>query len=48
VPVKIHVEPIKRNRYAVNAGYGTDTGIRGQFTWDNRLVNTRATGRASS
>jgi translocation and assembly module TamA len=40
VPVKIHVEPIKRNRYAVNAGYGTDTGIRGQFTWDNRLVNT--------
>jgi translocation and assembly module TamA len=41
VPVKIHVEPIKRNRYAINAGYGTDTGIRGQFTWDNRLVNTR-------
>jgi len=41
VPVRIHVEPIKRNRYAVNAGYGTDTGIRGQFTWDNRLVNRR-------
>ena len=41
VPIKIHVEPIKRNRYAVNAGYGTDTGIRGQFTWDNRLINTR-------
>ncbi len=41
VPIKIHVEPIKRNRYGVNAGYGTDTGIRGQFTWDNRLVNTR-------
>jgi translocation and assembly module TamA len=41
VPVRIHVDPIKRNRYAVNAGYGTDTGIRGQFTWDNRLVNRR-------
>jgi translocation and assembly module TamA len=41
VPVKIHVEQNKRNRYAVNAGYGTDTGVRGQFTWDNRLINTR-------
>ena len=41
VPIKIHVEPIKRNRYGINAGYGTDTGIRGQFTWDNRLINTR-------
>jgi translocation and assembly module TamA len=41
VPIKIHVEPIKRNRYGINAGYGTDTGVRGQFTWDNRLVNTR-------
>jgi translocation and assembly module TamA len=41
VPIRIHVEPIKRNRYGINAGYGTDTGIRGQFTWDNRLVNSR-------
>ena len=41
VPIKIHVEPIKRNRYGINAGYGTDTGVRGQFTWDNRLINTR-------
>jgi translocation and assembly module TamA len=40
VPVRVHGEPNKRNRYAVNFGYGTDTGIRGQFTWDNRLVNT--------
>jgi translocation and assembly module TamA len=22
-------------------GYGTDTGFRGKFTWDNRLVNSR-------
>jgi translocation and assembly module TamA len=41
VPVKVHVEPIRRNRYAVNAGYGTDTGVRGQFAWDNRLINRR-------
>ncbi len=41
VPVRVHVERIKRNRYAVNAGYGTDTGLRGQFTWDNRLINSR-------
>jgi translocation and assembly module TamA len=41
VPVKVHVEPIKRDRYAVNLGYGTDTGARGQFTWDNRLINKR-------
>jgi translocation and assembly module TamA len=39
VPVRIHTEPIKPNRYAVNVGYGTDTGIRGQFTWDVRRVN---------
>ncbi len=41
VPVRIHAEPIKRNRYGVNLGYGTDTGARGQFTWDNRRVNKR-------
>jgi translocation and assembly module TamA len=41
VPVTIHGEKIKRDRYAVSAGYGTDTGLRGQFTWDNRRANTR-------
>jgi translocation and assembly module TamA len=41
VPIRIRAEPIKRNRYGVNVGYGTDTGARGQFTWDNRRVNTR-------
>jgi translocation and assembly module TamA len=41
VPVTIRGEKIKRNRYAVSAGYGTDTGVRGQFTWDNRRANTR-------
>ncbi|MGI9245447.1 MAG: autotransporter assembly complex protein TamA [Steroidobacteraceae bacterium] len=41
VPVRIRAEPIKRDRYGVNVGYGTDTGARGQVTWDNRRVNTR-------
>lgn len=40
VPVTIRGEKIKRNRYGVGVGYGTDTGFRGQFSWDNRLVNT--------
>jgi translocation and assembly module TamA len=41
VPVRIHAERIRRDRYAVNVGYGTDTGARGQFAWDNRLINKR-------
>jgi translocation and assembly module TamA len=41
VPVRIYADPIKRDRYAVNVGYGTDTGARGQFSWNNRRVNTR-------
>lgn len=39
IPVKIKGEPIKRDRYSVSAGYGTDTGVRGKFTWDRRHVN---------
>ncbi len=41
VPITIAGERIKRNRYSVSAGYGTDTGLRGRFAWDNRLVNQR-------
>ncbi len=39
VPVTIHAERIRRDRYGVSAGFGTDTGPRGQFRWDRRLVN---------
>ena len=39
IPVTIRAERIKRDRYAASAGFGTDTGPRGQFTWDRRLVN---------
>jgi len=41
VPVTIRGERIKRDRYAISFGYGTDTGVRGQFTWDNRRANAR-------
>jgi translocation and assembly module TamA len=41
VPVRITALPIKRDRYAINLGYGTDTGVRGQFTWENRRANRR-------
>ena len=39
VPVTIRGEPIKRDRYSVGLGYGTDTEVRGKFTWDNRRIN---------
>jgi len=41
VPVTIRAEPIKRDRYTVSFGYGTDTQVRGRFAWENRRVNTR-------
>jgi translocation and assembly module TamA len=41
VPVTIHGDRIRRDRYSVSAGYGTDTDVRGKFTWENRLVNDR-------
>ena len=40
VPVTIDAEPIKRNRYSISAGYGTDTELRGRFAWDNRRLNS--------
>ncbi len=41
VPLAVRAEKNKRNRYAVSAGYGTDTNARGKLTWDNRYLNTR-------
>jgi len=38
VPVTIKAQPNRRHRYAVSAGYATDTRVRGKFTWDNRRV----------
>jgi len=39
VPVTFAGQAIKRSRYTVSAGYATDTGIRGRFSWNNRRVN---------
>jgi translocation and assembly module TamA len=41
VPMTIRAEPIRRDRYTISLGYGTDTAVRGRFTWENRRVNTR-------
>jgi translocation and assembly module TamA len=39
VPVRITAKANKRNRYSVGPGYGTDTGPRGTFAWEDRRVN---------
>jgi translocation and assembly module TamA len=39
VPLKITAEPNRKHRFATSLGYGTDTEVRGKFTWDNRRVN---------
>lgn len=39
VPITVSAEPSRKHRYAAAAGYGTDTKVRGKFTWDNRRVN---------
>ena len=40
VPVNIHADKSRRNRYSFGAGYATDTGVRGTLTWENRRLNT--------
>lgn len=39
VPVTVSAEPNRRHRFATSVGYGTDTEVRGKFTWDDRRVN---------
>lgn len=39
VPVKVILEPHKRNRYTFGIGYGTDTGVRSSVEWKRRYVN---------
>ena len=41
VPIRIATTPAKRNRYTFGLGYGTDTGPRVTFGWENRRVNRR-------
>lgn len=40
VPVTVSAQPNRRHRFATSLGYGTDTEVRGKFTWDNRRVNS--------
>jgi translocation and assembly module TamA len=40
VPIDIHADKSRRNRYSFGAGYATDTGVRGTLTWENRRVNS--------
>lgn len=39
VPITITAEPNRKHRFGTSLGYGTDTDVRGKFTWDNRRVN---------
>jgi translocation and assembly module TamA len=41
VPIRITAEPNRKHRFATSLGYGTDTRVRGRFTWDNRRVNEK-------
>jgi translocation and assembly module TamA len=41
VPVSIHADPNRRNRYSFGAGYGTDTEVRGTLQWEDRRINRR-------
>ncbi|MCS6947331.1 MAG: BamA/TamA family outer membrane protein, partial [Steroidobacteraceae bacterium] len=41
VPIAIKAEANRRNRYSFGVGYGTDSGVRGTASWDNRRVNVR-------
>ncbi len=40
VPISIHADPNRRNRYSVGAGYGTDTSVRGTLQWEDRRINS--------
>jgi translocation and assembly module TamA len=39
VPIELHLQPAPRNRYSLGVGYGTDTGMRGNIGWKNRMIN---------
>lgn len=41
VPIAVTLAPLKRQRYKIGAGFGTDTGPRGKLGWENRYLNAR-------
>ena len=40
VPVNIRADAGKRHRYSFGAGWATDTGVRGTFTYEDRRINS--------
>ncbi len=40
VPLKVTLQEIKRNRYQIRLGYGTDSQIRTKLDWERRYVNS--------
>lgn len=41
IPLALTFTPIKKMQYLAGAGYGTDTGYRGQLGWNWRLINSQ-------
>ncbi|MBT8434889.1 MAG: outer membrane protein assembly factor, partial [Gammaproteobacteria bacterium] len=41
IPVRVSLTPRKKNRYLFGLGYGTDTGARTKFGWQQPRVNDR-------
>ena len=39
MPITVRAQANRRHRFGASLGYGTDTEVRGKFTWDNRRVN---------
>lgn len=39
VPMTIAAGPRRKHRYGASLGFGTDTRVRGRFSWENRRVN---------
>ncbi len=39
IPVQVNAKEVKRNRYSLGVGYGTDTGLRGHAGWHNSIFN---------
>jgi translocation and assembly module TamA len=40
VPITIHADMSRRNRYSIGGGYATDTGPRGTLGWQDRRINS--------
>lgn len=41
VPVQVSLEPVKPRTLGLGAGYSTDVGPRGRFSWEKHRVNRR-------